>query len=389
MKRLITVGFAIAVLLSLNTGAVAQQDAQAKQAGAQPNPNGNANQLNVLNAADLSAVLNLLPSLTPQVQGSVQPGPTNFNWTYTGDFSVFRPSDQTAGMGLTPADDALRAHLSLPKNQGLIVTSLEANTPAAQAGIQQNDVLLKIGDTPLAKTDDLVENLKAMGDKAASLTLLRGGKGVVIQVQPQVRVTLGPVQAKPPAFWIGVSVSPLEPVLRSQLKLAPNKGLLAIDVVKESPAAKADVKLHDILLSLDGKALESQEKLIEAVQSSGQKAVQLELVREGKTQTLVVTPARRQPEQETQANQNGKPGISYYTYTPTGPGIVTADANGGWVTTFPNWMYGNVDYTSSPSGPKAVMDYTASSKRLDELDGEIKQLRKAIEELNKILKDKK
>jgi serine protease Do len=387
MKRLIKVGFAIAVLLSLNTGALAQQDAQAKQAGAQPNPNGNANQLSVLNAADASAVVNLLSSVTPQLQGTGQPGPTNFNWTFAGDFGSFRPADQTAGMGLTPADDALRAHLSLPKNQGLIVTSLEANAPAAQAGIQQNDVLLKIGDTPLAKTDDLVENLKAMGDKAASLTLLRGGKGVVIQVQPQVRVTLGPVQAKPPAFWIGVSVSPLEPALRSQLKLAPNKGLLAIDVVKESPAAKADVKLHDILLSLDGKALESQEKLIEAVQSSGQKSVQLEVVREGKAQTIVLTPARRQPEQDQPATQNGKSVVGYYI--PTGPGIVSADANGGWVTTFPNWAYPNVDYTSSPAGPRAVIDYTASSKRLEDLDGELKQLRKAIEELNKILKDKK
>jgi serine protease Do len=376
------VSFAIALLLNLNTGAVAQQDAQAKQAGAQPNPNGNANQLNGLNAADLSAVVNFLPSHTPQLQ----PGQTNYNLTLTGDLGWFRTSDQTAGMGLTPADDALRAHLSLPKNQGLIVTSLEANAPAAQAGIQQNDVLLKIGDTPLAKADDLVENLKAMGDKAASLTLLRGGKGVVIQVQPQVRVTLGPVQAKPPAFWIGVSVSPLEPALRSQLKLAPNKGLLAIDVVKESPAAKADVKVHDILLSLDGKALESQEKLIEAVQSSGQKSVQLELVREGKTQTLVVTPARRQPEQQ-QTSQNGQSGVDYYLSTV--PGIVTADVNRGWVTTFPNWAYSAVDYTSSPSGPKAVIDYPGASKRLDELDGEIKLLRKAIEELNKILKDKK
>jgi S1-C subfamily serine protease len=387
MKRLITVGLAIAVLLSPNTGALAQQDAQGKQVGAQPNPNGNANQIHVLNAADASAILNFLPSLTSQLQGAGQTAPTNYALTFSGDLGWFRPSDQTAGMGLTPADDALRAHLSLPKNQGLIVTSLEANAPAAQAGIQQDDVLLKLGDTPLAKTDDLVENLRAMGDKAASLTLLRGGKSSVIQVQPQVRVTLGPVQAKPPAFWIGISVSPLEPALRSQLKLPPNKGLLAIDVVKDSPAAKADVKVHDILLALDGNPLESQEKLVEAVQSIGQKSVFLELVREGKNQTHLVTPARREPEQQQPANQNGKPGISYYTYTPTGPGIVTADANGGWVTTFPNWTYGNID--SSPAGMRTTTEYPASSKRLDELDGEIKQLRKAIEELNKILKDKK
>ncbi len=39
--------------------------------------------------------------------------------------------------------------------------------------------------------------------------------------------------------------------------------------------------------------------------------------------------------------------------------------------------------------PTAPTNLAASSKRLDELDAEIKQLRKAIEELNKTLKDKK
>ena len=164
-------------------------------------------------------------------------------------------------MGLTPADDALRAHLSLPKDQGLVVTSLAANTPAAQAGIQQNDVLLKLGDNALSKAEDLEGCLKATGDKPVSLTLLRGGKSVVIPVQPQFRVTLGPVQPEPPAFWIGISISPIEPALRSQLKIPQNHGLLAIDVVKDSPmAVLANVKVHDILLSLDGKGLDSQEK---------------------------------------------------------------------------------------------------------------------------------
>ena len=150
----------------------------------------------------------------------------------------------------------------------------------------------------------LYEGLKGAGDKPASLTILRAGKKLKIQVQPQVRVTMGPVQPEPPAFWIGISVSPLEPALRSQLKLPSNQGLLAIEIVKDSPAAKADVKVHDILLSLAGKPLESQEKLVELVQSSGEKSVQLELIREGKTQTIDVTPERRKPDQ-TKSAVNG------------------------------------------------------------------------------------
>lgn len=54
--------------------------------------------------------------------------------------------------------------------------------------------------------------------------------------------------------------------------------------------------------------------------------------------------------------------------------VVNVDRNGGWVG----------DLSGFPD-----VNYTASSKRLDDLDAEIKQLRKAVEELNKTLKDKK
>ena len=218
-------------------------------------------------------------------------------------------SDLNTEMSLAPADDALRAHVGLPKDQGLIVTSLAAHAPAAQAGIQQNDVLLTLGDASLAKVEDLEESLRSAGDKPASLTVLRAGKKLVIQVQPRVRVTMGPVQPQAPAFWIGVSVAPLEPALRSQLKLPANRGLLAIDVVKDSPAVQAGIKVHDILLSLDGRGLDSQEKLIEMVQSNGEKAVPLEVIREGKTQTIVVTPQRRKPAQP--AVERGRPGRTF------------------------------------------------------------------------------
>ncbi len=134
-------------------------------------------------------------------------------------------------------------------------------------------MLLALGDASLAKVDDLEEGLKAAGEKPISLLILRAGKRLKIKVQPRVRVIMGAVQHEVPAFWIGVSVSPLEPALRAQLKLSQSDGLLAIDVIKDSPAAQADIKLHDILLSLDGKPLDSQEKLVELVQSNGEKSV--------------------------------------------------------------------------------------------------------------------
>ena len=368
MKPFMARWLTIVVVLGLSAHADAQQVAQA--------------QPTVLQGTK-SLLLNqqaeqLLQASNVNQQQTVGNLDSNYHWVFTGSGAGwFDSSDKTAGMSLAPADDALRTHLSLPENQGLIVTALEVHAPAAQAGIQRNDVLLNLDNATLGKSEDLVEGLKGAGDKPASLTILRGGKKLKIQVQPQVRITMGPVQPEPPAFWIGISVSPLEPALRSQLKIPQNQGLLAIAISKDSPAAKAEVKVHDILLSLAGKQLESQEKLVELVQSNGEKSIQLELIREGKTQTIDVTPERRKPDQRKSSvnayntfyYQLARPG-ALVTVDQTGA-VATVDEKGGWV----------ADVSTTNPG--------SSARRLDEIDAEIKALRKAIEELNKTLKDKK
>src|SRR5205823_14528765 len=56
---------------------------------------------------------------------------------------------------------------------------------------------------------------------------------------------------------------------------------------------KAGVRATSMRLSLDGEALTDQSKLIDLVQAKGEKSIPLELVREGKKQTIEITPQRR------------------------------------------------------------------------------------------------
>jgi membrane-associated protease RseP (regulator of RpoE activity) len=292
----------------------------------------------------------------------------------------FETTNQPMGMSLTPADDALRAHLQLPKDQGLIVTSLDVHSPAAQAGIELNDILLALQNVVLGKPADLEDGLKAVGDKPVAVKLLRGGKNIVIQVQPRVHVGLGPVQREAPAFWIGVSVSPVEPALRSQLKLPENTGLLATEVFKDSPAAKVEIKVHDILTKLAGKPLDSQEKLVELVQANGGKSIAIEFIREGKTQTNEVTPQPRKNGTGNNAANN-----SAYFYQFAGPGTVTPYH-------LPLRLSDRQDLVIANQLTAPAQSLAADAgipKRLDDLDAEIKQLRQAIEELSKAIANKK
>jgi len=311
-----------------------------------------------------------------------------------GYFAFQERGDFGSGLTLVAVDDAVREHLKLPKGQGLIASSVAPQGMAARAGIRENDILLTLGDAPLRKAEDLEERLKAAGDKPLGLVLLHQGAKKTVQVQPQIKVTFGPVQPQPPAFWIGVSVSPVEPALRSHLQLPADQGLVATEVVADGPAAKAGLKVNDILLTLNGKPLKDQATLIDLVQKNGDKLVAVELVREGARQKLELTPQRRGSNSVGMIIDRRHPNNLTYSYVH--PGVVVNDGQnwkwtGDLLTNSKSWdvqTFNNL-VGKDPKAQSSEPEGGSLSKRLDGMSVEIKELRKAIDELSKVLKDRR
>ena len=218
---------------------------------------------------------------------------SNTNQTLNYIYDLSNLATEGSGLTLAPVDDAARAHLKIPKGQGLLATSVSPQGAAAQAGVCQNDILLAIGDTPLAKPEDLDKELKEARETPLALVLLHQGEKKTIRVQPHIKVFFGPVQPDPPEYWIGVSVSPVDPALRSQLKLPDDQGLIATQIIENAPASRAGFKVNDILLTMAGKPLKAQDTLVDLVQKYGGKSMAVELLREGQRQTIEVTPERR------------------------------------------------------------------------------------------------
>ena len=331
----------------------------------------------------------------PQVNWSVNPGQNASvaRWSYGPpqalSFNWIDEASRNSGMTLAPADPALQAHLSLGKNEGLIVTAIDPGCPAAAAGIHQNDVLIRLGEdesktVALAKPADLEEGLKAAGDRPTSLVLLRAGKKMSVKVQPLFKVSLGPVRPEPPAYWIGVSAGPVEPALRTQLQIPLGQGLIITEIHKDSPAVKAGIQPHDIFLNMDGVALSDPAALTKLVQSRGEKPLTVELLRQGHKQEIQVTPQRRTIS------------IRYRVPTPkTGqfdvvlPGAVIF---GQEAQNRENLVVGEMDLLlqrqvdaknqgvpaqgTAPSGK-------SMEQRLDDLSTQIKELRTAIEALSR------
>jgi len=89
------------------------------------------------------------------------------------------------GLMAAPADPLLKMHLRL--EAGVVVQHVVPDSPAAKAGVKENDIVLKCGD---AKTEDPLALSKAVNEAQgheATLTLLREGKGLQLKVTPQPR----------------------------------------------------------------------------------------------------------------------------------------------------------------------------------------------------------
>jgi serine protease Do len=95
--------------------------------------------------------------------------------------------------------------------------------------------------------------------------------------------------------WLGVSIQDVTPALRETLGLADTvKGALVGEVMSDTPAGKAGIKVGDVVVGMDGRAVSDANDLrnrVAAVRPG--KNVRLELLRDGDEQTVTVTVGER------------------------------------------------------------------------------------------------
>jgi serine protease Do len=288
--------------------------------------------------------------------------------------ALLDPADEALGATIEPVGDELRAQLGLPEGQGLLVASLAGEGPAAQAGLQPNDVLVELADKPLGKKDDLTQQLKSAGEGPVPLKLIRAGKPVTLRIRPVYRVTLGPAGEEKTEYYIGVAVSAPSDALRAHLGI--ERGLVATEVVKDSPAEKAGVKVHDVLVEIDGKPLDRTETLVQQVQAARDKAMELKLLRAGKERTLQVTPAPRKVQAQPARHREA---LRLWS--------LGQQAHPQWYRNQPGQPL--LDPQGRLGAARSLLNQVGADpvgKRLDDLDRELKALRKAVDDLRDALK---
>jgi len=84
--------------------------------------------------------------------------------------------------------------------------------------------------------------------------------------------------------WLGVSVQDISLADKESLKLGVDQGSLVREVVVDSPAYKAGLKMNDVIVEFDGHTINNSRKLPkQVVYTPSGKEISIKLVREGKT----------------------------------------------------------------------------------------------------------
>ena len=148
-------------------------------------------------------------------------------------------------------------------------------SPAARAGFQRGDVIIKVQDQDVADAQSLVALIRAMNaGNEVVITIIRSDQ------EQQLTATLGEEQFVPPPRRPFFARRPMIGVGLEQVM--PDGELRIGEVIPQSAAAEAGLKPGDVLQAIDGKQIEGYRMLLDHVRSKqvGDEVV-LTIAREG------------------------------------------------------------------------------------------------------------
>jgi len=230
------------------------------------------------------------------------------------------------GVYTEEVDRDIAKSFKLSSNQGAIVNEVIDDSPADEAGITEDDVIIAVGDTKVTDDDNLEDIIldHRPGDKV-TVTLIRDGK------EQKVDVTLGRRTASSSSSWswlgnlrersknsqarkhyssqknkffnsyswaderpyIGVVMYELNEQL-AEFFAAKHGGVLITEIVEDSPAEEAGLKAGDVIVGINGEQIEYTEDVSDVVHDMNEGDVaKIDILRDRKPMQIDVTLALR------------------------------------------------------------------------------------------------
>lgn len=228
------------------------------------------------------------------------------------------------GVYLSDVDAGDVDELDLRAERGAVVESVADESPAAEAGIEENDVIVAWNGTPIESVAHLTRLVRETpAGRTVSLGVVRDGRQRDISVTVQDRSgqayahgigpnmeraremygrALGRVEGLKDRFdfehmrgvfigrpRLGVSLQNLTPQLGEFFEIDEGEGALVTSVREDSPAAKAGLQAGDVIIGIGGEAVEGPGGVMSELSQLGEGEVEITVVRDKKRRTMTAT----------------------------------------------------------------------------------------------------
>ena len=161
-------------------------------------------------------------------------------------------------LGVTIQDlkGELAEYFGVKDKYGVLVVDVAPGDPADQAGIQANDIIVKVNGKKVTSSRDLT-NLAAnlgVGD-ASQVTIVRNGQSKTLEVQigkrPTKQASVSESRQKTKEGSYGFKVTDLTPEMARRLNLEKSSGVIVVGVAPQSKADVAGIQQGDLIMEIN------------------------------------------------------------------------------------------------------------------------------------------
>jgi len=248
------------------------------------------------------------------------------------DLQVFVGSGGWLGVGVSEVSTDTMKELKLPEERGAVLGKIVPDSPAAKAGLKEKDVVLEINGQRVEGTEQFRRMIREIPPgRTANLTVWRDGRtqNVKVTIGKQEMGNLKAFSVNPKELTFKMPELPAMPDLsgldhlRTFTFVSPDHPLLGIDaeslegdfghyfgapegegvlvrnVFSDSPAAKAGLKVGDVITSMNGERIRSASELREKLLAKrDEKSIKLGVLRNKAELSLSVELPQRKEQEE-------------------------------------------------------------------------------------------
>ncbi|MFO7982231.1 MAG: DegQ family serine endoprotease [Desulfuromonadales bacterium] len=166
------------------------------------------------------------------------------------------------GVSIQEISDELAESFGLDEKRGALVSGVVEGSPAEEAGLKRGDITLSFNGRDIEDMTDLPRMVAAtdIGEEV-ELTIFRDGRERTMTAtigkleESEGQTATGPEPQE--QGRLGVNVTELTPQIAERYGIEAKSGLIVTRVAPTGPAAEANLRSGDLIVEMNGKAVES------------------------------------------------------------------------------------------------------------------------------------